>query len=81
MPHFNTTILLNSHEIHMYVCMYKYTHTHIDIHIYVNPMDGRRSLVVYSPWSRKKSDTTNQLNILYYIYISISISQYEHLVP
>ena len=36
-----------------------------------NPMNGRRSLVGNSPWSRKESDTTERLYFLSLSYLKI----------
>ena len=36
--------------------------------------DGQRSLVCYSPWGRKESDTTERLNISLYICTTSSLS-------
>ena len=41
---------------------------------------GQRSLAGYSPWGRKKSDTTEQL-IFYFIFYSLANAGYTGLIP
>ena len=78
--------------IYIYVCMYTYIYMYVCIHIYwrrkwqptpvllPGESHGGRSLVGYSPWGHKESDTTERLHSLThslthtYIYICLSKS-------